>query len=142
MTDEEGSVSEYHPTSPARRSVSPPKDSTATIPKSTRTRLPSSTDTTTDPLTTKLDIISSHIAADNHAAAYKVLSSITRTNTWQKIATLDSTIKIYNYTIFLGDGKKQGLAQAQIINGLRREKMELEEEVRELAKENARLRVE
>lgn len=95
-----------------------------------------------DPLTTKLDKIQILIDSDNLTAAFKALTAITRANAWQATATRDAAIRIYNYTKLLGDGKKQGMDQARIINDERRENMELKAEVKNLASENARLRME
>lgn len=127
--------------SPRPPTVSPIIDLTA--PTTTTTTVPPiQLPPTIDPLTTKIDKIQSLIDSDNVTAAFKALTAITRTSAWQAIATLDSAIRIYNYTNVLGDGKKQGMTQARIINDKERQNMELKAEIKQLALENARLRME
>lgn len=147
--------SEYLPSrlaSPRRPSMSPLEDEVSTVSGASEQStflpltptLPTTTITTTpaDPLSPKLAKINEHINNDNLRAAYQLLSTTTRGSNWQATATRESLIKVYNYTKLLGDGKKQCLEQANIINDGRRREMELEAEVKKLATELARLRAE
>lgn len=113
----------------------------ATIERRATPPRPSISPSTPDKLTTLLNKIDTLIAADDLLSAYRTLQIIMRDENMQNDASRESLLRIVKLMQSLGDGKRQGIEQARIINAVRRREMETESEVKRLAGETLSLRM-